>query len=244
VAAAEDCTWTSTSAVSWITIASGGTGSGGGTVSLNIAENTGSTHRTGTISIAGKSYTITQSGACDYTTSPTAITVGGGATSANVWVTAGVGCAWTVQNPASWVTPSTTSGSGGGMVSLTIAANSSTSARTTTLTVGDTSVVITQAGATCNYMVSPVSLNVSSGTRAVTVTAPTGCAWTASATAPWITFPNGASGSGSASLSVLFEANSGGTTRFATIMIAGWRIFVTQSVTTPPEPPAGMRIVK
>ncbi|MEP7343576.1 MAG: BACON domain-containing carbohydrate-binding protein [Acidobacteriota bacterium] len=55
------CTWTAMSNNSWITISSGGSGSGSGTVNFSVAANPAAA-RTGTITIAGLRFTITQSG--------------------------------------------------------------------------------------------------------------------------------------------------------------------------------------
>ena len=53
------CPWTAASNVPWITIASGGTGTGAGSVQLNIATNPGAA-RTGTTTIGTQTFTLTQ----------------------------------------------------------------------------------------------------------------------------------------------------------------------------------------
>jgi hypothetical protein len=55
------CSWTAISNVSWITITSGSSGTGNGTVNYSVSTNTGS-QRTGTITIAGETFTVTQEG--------------------------------------------------------------------------------------------------------------------------------------------------------------------------------------
>ena len=47
---------------SWITITSGSTGSGNGTSGYSVAAHTGRSSRTGSLTIAGKTFTVTQSG--------------------------------------------------------------------------------------------------------------------------------------------------------------------------------------
>ena len=72
VTAAAGCAWTAVSNVPWITITSGGTGSGNGTVNYTVAAiTTGS--RVGTITIAGQNFTVSQS------TYPLISTLAGGA---------------------------------------------------------------------------------------------------------------------------------------------------------------------
>ncbi len=56
------CSWTATSNNSWLSITSGSSGIGDGTVEYSVAANTGSSSRTGTLTIAGKTFTVSQSG--------------------------------------------------------------------------------------------------------------------------------------------------------------------------------------
>ncbi len=53
------CAWTAVSNVPWITITSGRSGTGNGTVQYSVASNTGGV-RTGTITIAGQTFTVIQ----------------------------------------------------------------------------------------------------------------------------------------------------------------------------------------
>ena len=62
VIATSACNWTATSNATFITISSGATGTGNGTVSYTVAENTSAAVRTGTLSIAGQSFTVEQAG--------------------------------------------------------------------------------------------------------------------------------------------------------------------------------------
>lgn len=63
VTAGAGCAWTATSNSSFITIVAGAAGSGNGTVSYSVAANPSTTPRTGTVTIAGQTLTITQAGA-------------------------------------------------------------------------------------------------------------------------------------------------------------------------------------
>ena len=62
VGAGLGCSWTAVSNASWITLTSGESGTGTGTVQFSVAENTGVSQRSGTLSIAGRTVTVTQSG--------------------------------------------------------------------------------------------------------------------------------------------------------------------------------------
>jgi hypothetical protein len=144
------CSWTAWSNVSWITVTGGGSGTGAGTVSYTVAANTGGA-RTGTMTIAGKLFTVTQAG-CTYSINPAGsgtISINGGSGSFTV-TTNGGSCAWTVSSKPSWVT--ITGGNGGtgtGVVSYTVGSNASGPPRSGTITAGGQSFAISQDGTNC-----------------------------------------------------------------------------------------------
>ena len=98
------CAWTATSNDSWIHITSGSSGTGSGTVNYSVDENTGSA-RTGTMTIAGQTFTVNQAAAssCTYTIDPTSANfpLTGGIGMVNV--TTQAGCQWTVVSNDSWI---------------------------------------------------------------------------------------------------------------------------------------------
>ena len=57
-----DCTWTAISNDSFITISGDGSGVGRGIITYSVAANTNTVERSGTMTIAGKTYTIIQPG--------------------------------------------------------------------------------------------------------------------------------------------------------------------------------------
>ena len=62
VTAPSGCAWTATSNnTDWITITSNSTASGNGTVNYTVAANTSTSQRTGTMTIAGQTFNVTQS---------------------------------------------------------------------------------------------------------------------------------------------------------------------------------------
>jgi hypothetical protein len=71
---ASGCLWTASSNSSWLTITAGSSGNGSGTVSYSIATNTGEA-RSGTLTIAGLTYTVNQAAAI---LSPISVSPGAG----------------------------------------------------------------------------------------------------------------------------------------------------------------------
>jgi hypothetical protein len=237
-----DCAWTASSAASWVTVLTP-SGTGPASVGLSVAANPTSGSRSASLTIAGKPFMLTQTGGCDYSITPTALSFNAAASSSSVIVATGSGCPWTAQSPVSWITLSAGGGTGGGTVNVAVAANTTAEPRSATISIADNAVVVTQAGATCNILVSPSSLNVVGGTQALAVDTPSGCTWSASSSVSWMTFPDGSSGSGSGNVSVALQPNDSGMSRIGWINLSGWKIFVNQRVGTPPSPPDGMRVV-
>jgi len=97
-------------------------------------------------------------------------------------------------------------------------------------------------GTGCSYSISPISKNFTTagGNGSITVTAGSGCNWTASESATWITL-NTSSGSGNGTCSYSVTANTGAA-RNATITIAGKSFSVTQDGTggSAPNAPTGV----
>ncbi len=144
------CAWTGVSNnTSWLTVTGGASGSGSGTVAFSAAANSSINSRTGTLTIAGQSFSVTQPGlTCTYSIVPTSGSVPAGGGTGSTGVTSPAGCAWTgVSNNTSWLTVTGgASGSGSGTVAFSAAANSSTSSRTGTLTIAGQSFSVTQPG--------------------------------------------------------------------------------------------------
>jgi hypothetical protein len=135
VSTSAGCAWTATSNDTWITLLSGTSGNGAGVVTFRVAANT-STARTGTLTIAGRTFTVNQASGCTYSINPTkqSINENGGA-GTPVAVSAGTGCGWTATSNDSWITiTSGASGSGNGTVRFNIASNNGKQ-RTGTLTI-------------------------------------------------------------------------------------------------------------
>src|SRR5204863_5202832 len=117
------------------------------------------------------------------------------ATTGNVAVTAGTGCSWTVTSSGAWMTTIPgASASGNGTDSYSVAANTGTTSRTGTMTIGGQTFTVTQAGAPCTFTISPTSSNLRSEERRVGKvggSGGTGCSWTANSSDAWSTINAG-----------------------------------------------------
>jgi len=237
ITASSACNWTATSNAPWISVA-GSSGSGNGQVSLTMQANTGPA-RTGTVTVAGQTVTITQSAVgmttCTFTIAPTAQNVSAAAGGVDVAVTTSGGCAWAATSGVPWITVvAGAAGTGSGTVSLAIAANTS-GGRNGTVTIAGQTFTVNQGASSgvglCAFSISTATQSFDAGGgngTAVTVTAASGCAWTAVSNVPWITVTSGASGSGGGTVRFTVAANNGAA-RTGTLTIAGQTLTINQA---------------
>jgi hypothetical protein len=131
-----------------------------------------------------------------------------------------------------------TSGSGSAQVTYSVAASTSSSPRTGTLTVAGQTVAVTQAAAPppppppCTYVIAPTSaiIGPDATTLNVAVTTQAGCKWTEQQdNDPWIQLGSVSSGTGSGTAQVDVERYKGNGQRKGTITIAGQTFSVTQT---------------
>jgi hypothetical protein len=245
VTTAAGCAWTATSNNIWIAVTAGTSGSASGTVSYTVSANTLATPRTGTVTIAGSTLTITQAAACVYTISPVSQAVPATGGTGTVAVTTTTGCNWTGTSGAAWVTiTSGATGSGNGGVGFTAAANVTTVGRSATLTIAGKTFTVTQVAASCTFTVTPrtISATQPGSTGSIAVTTVSGCAWLASTPVNWITLTGSGPGTGATAYTI--AANTGTLTRSATLIVAGLTVVVTQAPVTLPASPVNVRVIR
>ncbi len=236
VVAGPGCAWNASSSVGWISIGSGGTGNG--SVSYGAAGNTTGANRSGGITVAGRSFTLSQAASsvpCTFTVSsvaPLSFTAAGGTGSASVTTTSA--CTWGATSSVPWITFGPTL-NGSGARAFAVAANTTTTARTATVTIAGRTYTVTQAGnAACSPSVSPSSLVINStgGTSTVTVTASAGCGWSASSQAAWVTI---GSGTRMGTVNVPLTISAATAKRVGSVTIAGRTITVAQHGSSSPQ---------
>jgi len=141
------CTWTAVDGDPWVSITSGASGTGNGTVMLNAAANGGGA-RSSTATIAGQPFVVSEPAAsCAITLSPSTVSFTTAAGTSNVAVSTGSWCTWTASSSSPWLTiSSAASGTGNGTVTLSAPANSG-APQSATVTVNGQTVAVSQAGA-------------------------------------------------------------------------------------------------
>ena len=229
VTTGSSCEWSITGAPSWISASGAAQRTGPGSVSLSYAANSGAA-RSGSITIAGLSFTISQAGGCAVSLSPTSQTIGASAGAGTaITVSVGAGCLWSASSGASWIMlGSPTSGSGAGQVAFSVAVNTGPQ-RQGSISVGTQSVMVIQQSG-CTYTLDPVSVNVSkNGDKDVRIEIATSaaCSWTAATPNDWITIKSATSGTGSGTVRLDVERNQGAS-RTGHVTIAGIAVAIRQ----------------
>lgn len=234
VTAPGGCAWAAASNASWLTITGAATGTGSGSVSFTAGANTGAV-RSGTLTIAGQTFTVSQSAAtvCSYSLNPTTASVSAAAGAGPaIAVTTGSTCTWTATPTQSWITiTSGASGTGNGSVGFTVAANSG-GARTGSITIGGQVFQVSQAApTTCTYTISPTNASFSrqqADGNTINVTTASGCSWTSVSNVPWVTISWNPTGTGSNTTRYDVARNTGAA-RSGTLTVAGQTFTISQA---------------
>jgi hypothetical protein len=216
-----------------VTVSSAPSGTGSVSVSYFVAANTNLSGRSGSMDIAGQSFTVTQAAfVCTYVLSATSAVQTAVAATNSVSVTAADQCSWSASNNVPWISIlSGASSNGTGLVTYSAASNGISLSRTGALTIAGQSFAVVQQGLACSYSLSPTNHTQSSSSGSnffVLSTGSTGCLWSASTTNPWLHLVNG-SGAGSGDVGYTVDGNTLLTDRVGAITIAGQSFTVTQA---------------
>jgi YVTN family beta-propeller protein len=234
VTAPSGCAWSAVNNQGWTQITAGASGNGNGSVNFSVSANNTANSLSGTLTIAGQTFTVNESGvACTYSLSASSasFTSSGGTGSVNV--TAPVGCSWTAVSNQGWsqVTGGA-NGNGSGTVNFSVNANNGVNSISGTLTIAGLTFTINESGITCGYSLSAssVSLGAGAGGGSVNVITQAGCGWTASSdSTSWLTVTAGSAGTGNGTVSFAVTANPGTASRTGHLTIGGQTFTVTQA---------------
>ncbi len=240
IVTSNNCPWVATNNVSFITITSGASGIGTGTVHYSVAPNTSANALTGTISAAGETFTVTESGttsnggSCTYTLNATSVTLTakGGKKTVSVKVK-GTGCAWTAVSNDPFITIiSGSNGTTSGKVSYTVPGNTNTTALVGTMTIAGQTFTVNQMAGGCTYKLSPKAGKIkdTGGTATIKVTPNlSDCDWTSVSNDGFITITAGTNGVGKGSVTYSVPANATSNILTGSVTVAGQTFTVIQA---------------
>ncbi len=232
------CGWSVAESLDWVTISAGSSGSGSGSLTFSVAANPSGTSRSGTMTIGGQEFKVSQAGVeCTYSISPSNATLLADGGTGNISITAPPGCSWMVTEALDWVTVTGgASGSGNGTVTYSVGVNTVATPRNGTIQVADQSFSLTQRGTTCTYAVAPTTITLPSGggTGDIGVSAPAGCNWAVTESLDWVTITSSAAGSGNGTVTYTVSASAEPSARSGTMMIADQVVTLSQASAPPP----------
>jgi hypothetical protein len=146
-------------------------------------------------------------------------------------------CAWDAESADSWISVTYGKGTGVGTVTYNVAENTGATPREGHVRIGGQVLVVTQAGVDCSVAVEPtISVPVSGGTFEIKIGTNPQCAWTASASEPWLVLAT-SSGKGPQTLSLRVSENTSPSERNAQIRVAEHTIALHQAAAAAPPPP-------
>jgi hypothetical protein len=234
--------WTVGKDVTWITV-SPESGSNNGTIVVTAAANTATSQREGIVTVSGggidQIISITQATDAPPTLTVSTSTLNFTAAGETKSVTITSNDSWTAVKDAEWITVTPPSGSNNGTISVTAAANTTTSQRTGFVAVTGGGIMriitVTQAAdgttppePTLTVSATDVEVAAEGGSQDITIESNT--SWTAVSSDAWaIVSP--ASGINNGTVSIKASANSTENIRTATVTIAGGGLTRTVTVT-------------
>ncbi len=227
---ASNVTWSAVSSADWLQITSGASGSGSTALQVFAAANPTVTTRSATVTIAGRQFTVSQTGMpAEIAYTPEIFTTDGG--SMMIDVIAGGNAQWSATSGASWLTVALgESGEGDGFVFLIADPYNNTSqSRTGSVTVAGKTIYFTQRGYSLSISPQVAQIGSNSGAGEFGVAAPLSAVWEAVVTQPWITVLGSTTGIGNGTLRYTVAANETGATRSGKIIVSGQEYSITQT---------------
>ena len=224
-----DGTYTASSSDSWLTFYQDGN-----KLTVNVAENTGTAARKGTVTVSmtgltsgslTKTITVNQSSKnFTFSTDITSIDATFAAKTQDIKLT--TNDEWTATSSAAWLTLSATSGTGDATIKASLTENTTASKRTATITlkgkVSGKSVTInvSQDVKSFTFSTDITSIDATNAAKTQDIKLTTNDEWTATSSAAWLTL-SATSGTGDATIKASLTENTTASKRTATITLKG-----------------------
>jgi hypothetical protein len=140
-----ECSWSAASVATWVTITSGTSGQGDGTLAFRVDGNPDPVSRSGAIAIGdGRVDIAQQPGACRFEVAAPDVTIAAAGAAFEVGIQTHEACHWTAASESSWASVNPQAGRGRGTLSVTVAPNTGQS-RTAFVTAAGVRIPVTQA---------------------------------------------------------------------------------------------------
>ena len=171
---------------------------------------------------------------CTFNVAVSSAAFGAAGGTGSATITTAAGCSWNARAESGWLTITAgATGSGGGVVTFAVAANTDQATRGGSLTIAGQSLSIQQeaAAVVCAFTVAPLSgsMGKDGGNGSVAIGTSASCGWTAVSEDPWLVVIDGSTGTGTGTVTYGVTRNNQVGARTGTIRIAGQTFRMTQS---------------
>lgn len=249
VATTAGCSWTARAEAGWLSVTAGASLTGPGSVAYTALLNDATSGRSGTLTIAGLTVTVTQDGAspspqCAFALDDTSESFGAEGGTDRFTVVTTEGCRWSVRTPATWIhviTPASGEAVGSSRVTFSVDSHAGDARRDDIVAAG-LLFRVNQAGtdaATCTYRVTPTTMTqhwhgITGNSGRIDVTTQGTCEWSSSVDVSWMSLLEGRTGRGSGIVSLSIEQYTNDGSRRGRVEIrwptetAGQNVSVTQ----------------
>ena len=222
-------TWTAETGDSWLSILSPTDSAGPVTLEVQADANPTVYTRTGTVTIAGQTFTVSQQG-LNATVQHDDLIFGTDGGSGWIDVAAEGNGIWQAVSNDEWLTVAIgESGVGSGSVFIVADPYTQTTfSRIGSVTIAGQTIYITQRGYELSISPQVALVGSNAGAGEFGVAAPIGSVWEAIVTQPWITLNGGVSGVGNGTLHYSVAENTSGVQRTGRIIVSGAEYTITQ----------------
>ena len=225
---ADNTQWTATSNDSWLRLTSASSSAGSAKISFDAAANPSTEGRQGTLTIAGKTVSVSQAGLWSRLNYDGKV-FGTGSDSGFVDVQVEGDGTWTASSDASWLTLMDTNGHGSASIMFVVDDyNTAVASRTAVVTIAGKTVEITQRGYELSIDPAVAELGSNAGAGEIGISAPIDALWEAMVTVDWIRLVGETTGLGNGTLRYTVTDNTSGELRTGKIIISGQEYMVTQ----------------
>lgn len=220
-----NCEWTAVSSAPWLTV-SPSSGSGNGALALTATAAPAATEgRVATVTAGSATLTVNQPPApCNTQFSRTQVAAPAAGTADSLTVTTSC-TSWNATSTVSWLRLTTA----GNTLNFTVDANPTAQTRVGEIRAGQAVATVTQAGASCTYVLSPETLEVPAegATGSVSVQSGVGCTWASPVpSVGWLLIPSVVEGR---SFSYRVLENPSAESRVTTLSVASRALNVRQA---------------
>ena len=214
--------WSAVSSnASWLTV-SPASGTSSGSVAWIVAPYGGVTTRTASLTVAGKTFSVTQTGT-DVNIAPKSVEKAHSSDIVQVQVTALATTTWNATTNASWISIVDAGNKfGDSTVTMAIGTNPSFNERTGTVSIGSSTFTIIQAGTpnpVLDILPKEATADPTGAYGNVAVLATPDGPWNAQSMDPWLVISSGANGTGNGNIQYVASANPNLTERTGQIKV-------------------------